>query len=103
MQHINRELASAFIASKQEHQTLTCFKVERWRVGYQLYEVGEWGLIRDYCDYFARLDFKIVCELRYYGAGNNLFVLNKNTDKKWMEISTKLEVILLVGRASLAR
>jgi catechol 2,3-dioxygenase len=55
--------------------------------------VGEWNLIRDWCDHFAGLGIEIVWGPGRHGPGNNLFAFIKDPDDNWIEISAELEVI----------
>ena len=91
--HNDGGLATAFLTSNHEHHTLACFQSEFQGVDHHSYEVGEWNLIRDWCDHFARLGIEIVWGPGRHGPGNNLFAFIKDKDENWIEISAELEVI----------
>ena len=86
-------LVTAFMTSNHEHHTLACFKSERQGVDHHSYEVGEWNLIRDWCDHFSSLGIEIFWGPGRHGPGNNLFAFMKDPDDNWIEISAELELI----------
>ena len=91
--HSDGSLATAFLTSNREHHTLACFKSDLQGVDHHSYEVGEWNLIRDWCDHFSRLGIEIVWGPGRHGPGNNLFAFIKDKDENWIEISAELEKI----------
>ena len=91
--HSDGSLATAFLTSNREHHTLACFKSDLQGVDHHSYEVGEWNLIKDWCDHFSRLGIEIVWGPGRHGPGNNLFAFIKDKDENWIEISAELEKI----------
>ena len=91
--HNDGRLATAFLTSNHEHHTLACFQSEFQGVDHHSYEVGEWNLIRDWCDHFARHDIQLEWGPGRHGPGNNLFVFISDPDGNWIEVSAELEVI----------
>ncbi len=91
--HKDGSLATCFITSNHEHHTLACFKSDKVGIDHHSYEVGEWNLVRDWCDHFASHNIKLLWGPGRHGPGNNLFVFIEDLDNNWIELSAELEKI----------
>ena len=58
--HRDGSLVTAFLTSNLEHHTLACIKSDLQGVDHHSHEVGEWKLIRKFCDHFSLLGIEIV-------------------------------------------
>ncbi len=87
------ELKTFWSTSNHEHHTLACFKTSEQGIDHHSYEVGDWALIRDFCDHWAAHDIKVIWGPGRHGPGNNLFAFIKDVDGNKIEISAELEVI----------
>ena len=91
--NIDGEVTTCFVRSNQEHHNLACFKSEMAGIDHHSYEVGEWNLIRDWCDHFSDLGVKLFWGPGRHGPGNNLFVFIEDCDGNRIELSAELEII----------
>ena len=87
------EVMTCFVRSTQEHHNLACFKSAITGIDHHSYEVGEWNLIRDWCDHFSNLGLKLFWGPGRHGPGNNLFVFIEDCDGNLIELSAELELI----------
>ncbi|MED5406402.1 MAG: VOC family protein [Pseudomonadota bacterium] len=85
------DLRACFFNSDLEHHSFAFFKATEKRLDHHAYEVGEWGLIRDWADHMATLAVPIVWGPGRHGPGNNLFFMVHDPDKNWVEFSAELE------------
>ena len=87
-------LTTSFMRSNHEHHTLGCFRAAVRAFDHHSYEAGEWIVIRDWCDHFAKHDVQVMWGPGRHGPGNNLFVFIVDPDGNWIEVSAELEVML---------
>ena len=87
------ELKTAFLRCNNEHHSFAVFQAGRCRFDHHCYEVGDWGLIRDWGDSFARHEIPVQWGPGRHGPGNNLFLFVHDLDGNWLEISAELEVV----------
>lgn len=87
-------VTTVFMRGNHEHHTVGCFRhPERTGVDHHSYEAGEWVLLRDWADHFARHGVKLNWGPGRHGPGNNLFMFISDPDDNWIEISAELETI----------
>ncbi|PQM55096.1 MAG: hypothetical protein CML39_08900 [Rhodobacteraceae bacterium] len=86
-------VTTCFMRSNNEHHTLACFKSQNIGMDHHSYEVGDWNLIRDWCDHFSDLGIKLFWGPGRHGPGNNLFVFIQDCDGNKVELSAELEII----------
>ena len=89
----NGGIATCFMRSNHEHHTLACFLSSRKGLDHHSYEAGEWDTIRDWADYFAARNIRLMWGPGRHGPGNNLFIFIEDPDGNWIEVSAELEVI----------
>lgn len=86
-------LMTAFLRCSEEHHSFAAFQASSDRFDHHCYEAGEWNLIRDWGDHFAREHIKVEWGPGRHGPGNNLFMFIHDCDGNWLEISAELEVV----------
>lgn len=86
-------LRTAFLRCSEEHHSFAVFQASHDRFDHHCYEVGDWGLIRDWGDHFASHEIKVVWGPGRHGPGNNLFLFIHDLDGNWLEISAELEIV----------
>jgi catechol 2,3-dioxygenase-like lactoylglutathione lyase family enzyme len=87
-------LRTAFLRCSDEHHSFAVFQAASCWFDHHCYEAGDWGLIRDWGDHFARLDVAVQWGPGRHGPGNNLFLFVHDRDGNWLEISAELESVL---------
>lgn len=87
------ELRTAFLRCSEEHHSFAVFQASSNRFDHHCYEAGDWGLIRDWGDHFARKHVKVEWGPGRHGPGNNLFLFIHDLDGNWLEISAELEIV----------
>jgi catechol 2,3-dioxygenase-like lactoylglutathione lyase family enzyme len=87
------ELRTTFLRCSDEHHSFAVFQAKEAWFDHHCYEAGDWGLIRDWGDRFARLDLPIQWGPGRHGPGNNLFLFIHDRDGNWLEISAELEIV----------
>lgn len=85
------QLTTFFGHCSQEHHSLAVFRAGEKRLDHHCFEAGDWGLIRDWADHFARLHIPLKWGPGRHGPGNNLFLFVHDPDGYWLEISAELE------------
>ena len=92
---INKEgiITTCFMRSNSEHHSLACFKSDKAVMDHHSYEVGDWNLIKDWCDHFSTLGIKLFWGPGRHGPGNNLFVFIQDCDGNKIELSAELEIV----------
>lgn len=86
-------IKTAFLRCSHEHHSFAVFQASTDRFDHHCYEAGDWGLIRDWGDHFARQHIKVEWGPGRHGPGNNLFLFVHDIDGNWLEISAELEVV----------
>ena len=86
-------ITTCFMRSNSEHHSLACFKSDKAAMDHHSYEVGDWNLIKDWCDHFSTLGIKLFWGPGRHGPGNNLFVFIQDYDGNKIEISAELEMV----------
>jgi catechol 2,3-dioxygenase-like lactoylglutathione lyase family enzyme len=86
-------LRTAFLRCSEEHHSFAVFQAERCWFDHHCYEAGDWGLIRDWGDQFARHEIAVQWGPGRHGPGNNLFLFIHDLDGNWLEISAELEIV----------
>jgi catechol 2,3-dioxygenase len=84
-------LRTFFVRCSPEHHSLAFFAASENRLDHHCYEAGEWNLIRDWADHFAKLQIKLKWGPGRHGPGDNLFLFIHDVDGNWVEISAELE------------
>jgi catechol 2,3-dioxygenase-like lactoylglutathione lyase family enzyme len=84
-------LRTSFLRCSEEHHSFAVFQAERCWFDHHCYEAGEWNLIRDWGDRFARYNIPVQWGPGRHGPGNNLFLFVHDIDGNWLEISAELE------------
>ncbi len=87
------DLRTAFLRCSEEHHSFAVFQGSSDRFDHHCYEAGDWGLIRDWGDHFARNHVKVEWGPGRHGPGNNLFLFIHDIDGNWLEISAELEIV----------
>ena len=87
------DLRTAFLRCSEEHHSFAVFQGSSNRFDHHCYEAGDWGLIRDWGDHFARQHVKVEWGPGRHGPGNNLFLFIHDLDGNWLEISAELEIV----------
>ena len=87
------DLRTAFLRCSEEHHSFAVFQASSNRFDHHCYEAGDWGLIRDWGDHFARERVKVEWGPGRHGPGNNLFLFIHDLDGNWLEISAELEIV----------
>ena len=87
------ELKTAFLRCSEEHHSFAVFQASMDRFDHHCYEAGEWGLLRDWGDHFARHHVRVEWGPGRHGPGNNLFLFVHDPDGNWLEISAELEIV----------
>ena len=92
---INKEgvITTCFMRSNSEHHSLACFKSDKAAMDHHSYEVGDWNLIKDWCDHFSTLGIRLFWGPGRHGPGNNLFVFIQDCDGNKIELSAELEIV----------
>jgi catechol 2,3-dioxygenase len=86
-------LRTAFVRCSHEHHSLAVFAASENALDHYCYETGNWNLIRDWADHFARYRVQIKWGPGRHGPGNNLFLFILDPDGNWVEISAELEQV----------
>ena len=86
-------LRTAFVRCSHEHHSLAIFAAAESRLDHHCYEAGEWNLIRDWADHFARRRVPLKWGPGRHGPGDNLFLFIHDPDGNWVEISAELEQV----------
>jgi catechol 2,3-dioxygenase-like lactoylglutathione lyase family enzyme len=88
-------LMACWLRTDHEHHSLAVFRARKpgQRLDHHSYEVGDWALIRDWADHFARRGIKLAWGPGRHGPGNNLFIMVPDPDGNLVEISAELEVV----------
>lgn len=84
---------TVFLRCSHEHHSFAVFQASTDRFDHHCYEAGDWGLIRDWGDHFARQHIKVEWGPGRHGPGNNLFLFIHDIDGNWLEISAELEIV----------
>jgi catechol 2,3-dioxygenase len=84
-------LRTAFVRCSEEHHSLAVFAADENRLDHHCYEAGEWNLIRDWGDNFARHHIAVQWGPGRHGPGDNLFLFIHDPDGNWVEVSAELE------------
>ena len=87
------DLRTAFLRCSEEHHSFAVFQGSSNRFDHHCYEAGDWGLIRDWGDHFAKQHVKVEWGPGRHGPGNNLFLFIHDLDGNWLEISAELEIV----------
>ena len=86
-------IKTAFLRCSHEHHSFAVFQASTDRFDHHCYEAGDWGLIRDWGDHFAKQHVKVEWGPGRHGPGNNLFLFVHDIDGNWLEISAELEIV----------
>ena len=91
----DQRLTACWLRTDLEHHSLAVFRTRepQRRLDHHSYEVGDWSLIRDWADHFARQGIKLAWGPGRHGPGNNLFIMIHDPDENWVELSAELEVV----------
>lgn len=85
------EPTTFFFRSNEEHHSFAVFQSDEVRLDHSSLEVPSWNDIRDWCDYLSEREVTMDWGPGRHGPGNNLFVMLRDPDGNWVEISTELE------------
>jgi catechol 2,3-dioxygenase-like lactoylglutathione lyase family enzyme len=86
-------LRTIFLRCSHDHHSVAVFAASENRIDHHCYEAGDWNLIRDWSDHFARLHVPLKWGPGRHGPGDNLFVFVHDPDGNWVEISAELEQV----------
>jgi len=86
-------ITACWLRTDVEHHTLAVFRAPERRLDHHSYEAGDWALIRDWADHFARQGVKLIWGPGRHGPGNNLFIMVHDPDGNRVEVSAELEVV----------
>ncbi len=86
-------LRTAFVRCSHEHHSLAVFAAKENRLDHHCYEAGDWNLIRDWADHFAKQRVPLKWGPGRHGPGDNLFLFIHDPDGNWLEISAELEQV----------
>lgn len=86
-------LRTAFVRCSHDHHSLAVFAANENRLDHHCYEAGEWNLIRDWADHFAKQRLPLKWGPGRHGPGDNLFLFIHDPDGNWVEISAELEQV----------
>src|SRR5207253_5124373 len=84
---------ACWLRTDLEHHTLALFRAPERRLDHHSYEAGDWALIRDWADHFARQGLRLIWGPGRHGPGNNLFIMVEDPDGNRIEISAELETV----------
>ncbi|PRX92097.1 VOC family protein [Paraburkholderia sp. BL25I1N1] len=87
------KVRTAFLRAGDEHHILAVFLAPKHSFDHHCYEAGDWNLIRDWADHFGELDVPLDWGPGRHGPGNNLFIMIRDPDRNWLEISAELELV----------
>ena len=86
-------LKSCFMRGDDEHHCFAIFHTPEKAFDHHCYEAGDWDLIRDWADRLAEMRIPIDWGPGRHGPGNNLFLMFRDPDRNWIEVSAELEVV----------
>ncbi len=85
------EATVCFLRSDPEHHSFAAFRAPEAGLDHHAYEATSWNDIRDWADHFASLGVPLSWGPGRHGPGNNLFLMVRDPDEKWVEISAEIE------------
>jgi catechol 2,3-dioxygenase-like lactoylglutathione lyase family enzyme len=86
-------LRTAFVRCSRDHHSVAIFAAKENRLDHHCYEAGDWNLIRDWADHFAKLRVPLKWGPGRHGPGDNLFLFIHDPEGNWVEISAELEQV----------
>ena len=86
-------VTACWLRTDHEHHSLAVFRAPVRRLDHHSYEAGDWALIRDWADHFARQGLRLIWGPGRHGPGNNLFIMVEDPDGNRIEISAELETV----------
>ena len=82
-----------FRADRGDHHILAVFPAGQKKLDHHCYESLDWGLIRDWSDQLSNRNIPIAWGPGRHGPGANLFIMVRDPDGNWVEISAELEQV----------
>ncbi len=82
-----------FRADRGDHHVLAIFPAGEKKLDHHCYESIDWGSIRDWSDRLAGRGIPIAWGPGRHGPGANLFIMVRDPDGNWIEISAELEQV----------
>lgn len=83
-------LTVTFLRSDPEHHSFAAFQAPDAGLDHQSLEAKTWNDLRDWADRLAEFEIEIDWGPGRHGPGNNLFLMFKDPDGNWIEISAEL-------------
>ncbi len=82
-----------FRADRGDHHVLAIFPATEKKLDHHCYESIDWGSIRDWSDQLSSRGIPIAWGPGRHGPGANLFIMVRDPDGNWVEISAELEQV----------
>ena len=82
-----------FRADRGDHHILAIFPAGEKKLDHHCYESIDWGSIRDWSDQLSSRSIPIAWGPGRHGPGANLFIMVRDPDGNWVEVSAELEQV----------
>jgi catechol 2,3-dioxygenase-like lactoylglutathione lyase family enzyme len=82
-----------FRADRGDHHVLAIFPASQKKLDHHCYESIDWGSIRDWSDQLSGRNIPIAWGPGRHGPGANLFIMVRDPEGNWVEISAELEQV----------
>jgi catechol 2,3-dioxygenase-like lactoylglutathione lyase family enzyme len=82
-----------FRADRGDHHILAIFPSDQKKLDHHCYESDDWGSIRDWADQLSSRGVSIAWGPGRHGPGANLFIMVRDPDGNWIEVSAELEQV----------
>jgi len=82
-----------FRADRGDHHILAIFPAAEKKLDHHCYESIDWGSIRDWSDQLSSRGIPIAWGPGRHGPGANLFIMVRDPDGNWIEVSAELEQV----------
>jgi catechol 2,3-dioxygenase len=82
-----------FRADRGDHHILAIFPAREKKLDHHCYESIDWGLIRDWSDQLSSRNIPIAWGPGRHGPGANLFIMVRDPEGNWIEVSAELEQV----------
>lgn len=86
-------LTARFLRSDEEHHSIAAFRADEMRLDHHCYETGSWNDIGAWADHLASRGVGLEWGPGRHGPGDNVFLMFKDPDGNWIEISAELEKV----------
>lgn len=85
------QLTARFLRSDDEHHAIAAFLADENRFDHHCYEAGSWNDIKEWTDHLVAQGVIIEWGPGRHGPGGNVFVMFRDPDGNWIEVSAELE------------